>query len=68
MRLNTTGLSNSHIANPIASPITKEYCSSGNLKLDAHIINARRVGCWTWYNEDCTLWAEWDYMDGKALQ
>jgi hypothetical protein len=37
------------------------------LKLDAHIINARRVGCWTRYNEDGALWAEWDYMDGKAL-
>ena len=48
--------------------IYTEYYPSGNLKLDAHIINARRVGCWTWYNEDGMLWAEWDYMNDKDLQ
>ena len=48
--------------------IYKEYYPSGNLKLDAHINNARRVGCWTWYNDDGSFWAENDYTDGKAPQ
>ena len=48
--------------------IYQEYYPSGKLKLDAHIYKARRVGCWTWYYEDGTFWAEWDYFDGKAPQ
>lgn len=48
--------------------IYKEYYPTGNIKLDAHIFNARRVACWTWYNKDGTFWAEWDYKDGKAPQ
>jgi antitoxin component YwqK of YwqJK toxin-antitoxin module len=48
--------------------IYQEYYPTGQLKLDAYVYNARRVGCWTWYNDDGTFWAEWDYKDGKAPQ
>ncbi|MEO8761392.1 MAG: hypothetical protein ABI388_08500 [Bacteroidia bacterium] len=48
--------------------IYQQYYSNGQLKLDAHVINARRVGCWIWYNEDGSFMAEWDYTDGKAPQ
>lgn len=48
--------------------IYQQYYPNGQLKLDAHIIDARRVGCWIWYNEDGSFWAEWDYQDGKSPQ
>lgn len=46
----------------------QEYYSNGKVKLNAQYLLNRRVGCWTWYNEDGTFWAEWDYTDGKAPQ
>jgi antitoxin component YwqK of YwqJK toxin-antitoxin module len=48
--------------------IYQQFYPNGQIKLKAHIYLDRRVGCWTWYNEDGTFWAEWDYMDGKAPQ
>ena len=46
----------------------QEFYPNGKVKLNAQYLLQRRVGCWTWYNEDGTFWAEWDYKDGKAPQ
>ena len=46
----------------------QDFYLNGQLKLNAQYLLHRRVGCWTWYNEDGTFWAEWDYKDGKAPQ
>ena len=48
--------------------IYQEFYLNGQLKLNAQYLLNRRVGCWTWYNENGTFWAEWDYKDGKAPQ
>jgi len=46
----------------------QDFYPNGQLKLNAQYLLNRRVGCWTWYNEDGTFNAEWDYNDGKAPQ
>jgi len=46
----------------------QDFYLNGQLKLNAQYLLHRRVGCWTWYNEDGTFNAEWDYKDGKAPQ
>jgi len=46
----------------------QDFYLNGRLKLNAQYLLNRRVGCWTWYNEDGTFNAEWDYKDGKAPQ
>lgn len=46
----------------------KEYYESGVLRVEGVSVGIKRIYIWRWYNEDGTLYAEFDYKNGIGNQ
>gem|GEM_PF-2042325 len=52
----------------VGEGVYQEFYQSGKLKLNGLYHRDRRAGCWVWFYEDGTFWAEHDYKDGNTPQ
>ena len=45
-----------------------EGYENGKIKVLGQLLKTKRIGLWTWYNEDGTVYANVDYKDGTQGQ